>query len=241
MECNPDLSDDISSKEVIMGQDDCLFQQNLNENHSIQEKNQVEKRLKIIKINKGIQKRLKEDYKLYVFLKVFISKNNLTNEDIDIKELDLEKNYMGNEGFKFLNSIEFTQLNKLNLYWNYISDLSTLAKGRYKELTELNLSKNGISDISIFEKVNLKELLKLDLSNNEISDIKVLEKVNFINLKELNLEYNKISDLSIFEKVNFKELNKLNLNNNRIYDINALEKANFKKLKELNLKTKNAL
>ena len=148
-----------------------------------------EKRLKIIKINKGIQKRLKEDYKLYVFLKVFISKNNLTNEDIDIKELDLEENYMGNDGFKYLNSIEFTQLNKLNLYWNYISDISTLAKGRYKELTELNLSKNEISDISIFEKVNLKELLKLDLSNNEISDIKILEKVNFINLKELNLEY----------------------------------------------------
>ena len=124
-----------------------------------------------------------------------------TNTDeilLRAKELNLEENYMGNDGFKYLNSIEFTQLNKLNLYWNYISDLSTLAKGRYKELTELNLSKNGISDISIFEKVNLKELLKLDLSNNEISDIKILEKVNFINLKELNLEYNKISDLSIF-------------------------------------------
>ena len=56
-----------------------------------------EKRLKIIKINKGIQKRLKEDYKLYVFLKVFISKNNLTNEDIDIKELELKNKDIRNE------------------------------------------------------------------------------------------------------------------------------------------------
>ena len=119
------------------------------------------KKLKIIRLNKRIKERLnitKEDYKTYEFLKEFNLRNNLNIEDINIKELDLKEKYIGNEGFEYLNKIKFNQLNKLNLYWNYISDISILAKENYKELKELNLSKNEISDISIFEKVNFKEL-----------------------------------------------------------------------------------
>jgi hypothetical protein len=43
MECNPDLNYDISSKEVLIVQDDFLFQQNLNDAQSGQKKNSEEK------------------------------------------------------------------------------------------------------------------------------------------------------------------------------------------------------
>ena len=46
MECNHDLSDEISSKEVLMENKDFLFHQNLNLNHAqtIEKKNSVEKK-----------------------------------------------------------------------------------------------------------------------------------------------------------------------------------------------------
>ena len=57
-----------------------------------------------------------------------------------------------------------------------------LERVEFKELQQLNLSDNKISDIKILGKVNFKELQQLDLSYNKISNINILEKVN---LKEL--------------------------------------------------------
>ena len=133
--------------------------------------------LNIIKLNKRIKKRLnikKEDYDKYI-LEEFNFMYNL-NIDINIKEYKVKDKYITNKGLKYLNAVKFNNLNKLNLYWNYISDISILDKENYKELKELNLGKNEISDISILEKVNFNELNKLDLSQNRISDINVLEK-----------------------------------------------------------------
>jgi Leucine-rich repeat (LRR) protein len=163
------------------------------------------KKLNILRFNKRIKKRLnitKEDYDKFI-LEEFNFMYNL-NIDINIKEYEVKDKYITNKGLRYLNAVKFNNLNKLNLYWNYISDISILDKENYKELKELNLGKNEISDISILEKVNFNELNKLDLSQNRISDINVLEKSNLKKLKELNLKSNNISNISI---LNLPELN----------------------------------
>ena len=122
------------------------------------------KKLNIIRYNKRIKERLdikKRDYKEYELLKEFNKKYYLNIEDIDIKELNLNKCHIRNEGLKYLNKINFNQLNILDLSDNDISDISILEKVNFKELKELNLSWNDISDISILEKINFKELNKL--------------------------------------------------------------------------------
>ena len=148
----------------------------------ILEKIKNKRKLNIIKYNKIIKAKLninKEDFEIYITLKEFNNKYKTNIEDIDIRELNLRWKNIGNEGLKDLAKIKFKELNKLDLSWNKISDISVLEKVNFKELNKLVLNGNKISDISILEKVNFKELNKLDLSYNEISDISVLEKVNF--------------------------------------------------------------
>ena len=87
MECNPNISDEISSKEVITAQDDCLLQ-NLNENHSIEEKNEVEKESHINKI-------IDHDSFEKAFNEIFLKKSNeIEPEEIDppVIEYQTEKN-----------------------------------------------------------------------------------------------------------------------------------------------------
>ena len=148
----------------------------------ILEKIHNKRKLNIIKYNKIIKAKLninKEDFEIYITLKEFNIKYKTNIEDIDIRELNLSGKYIENEGLKDLSKIKFKELNKLNLSYNEISDISVLEKVNFKELKELNLNSNEISDISVLEKVNFKELKELYLMNNEISDISVLEKVNF--------------------------------------------------------------
>ena len=120
------------------------------------------RKLNIIKYNKKIMIKLdinKKDFEIYITLKEFNNKYKINIEDIDIKELKLNRGYIGNEGLKDLVKINFNNL----------------------EL--LDLSGNEISDINIFEKVNFKELKGLALNKNNISDIKILEYVNFEKLE----------------------------------------------------------
>ena len=124
----------------------------------ILEKIHNKRKLNIIKYNKIIKAKLninKEDFEIYITLKEFNNKYKTNIEDIDIREINLSRINIENEGLK------------------------DLAKIKFKDLNKLYLRSNKISDISVLEKVNFKELKKLDLSSNEISDINILEKVNF--------------------------------------------------------------
>ena len=105
------------------------------------------RKLNIIKYNKRILIRLninKEQFENYIILKEFNKKYNTNIEDIDIKQLNLKDKKIGNEGLKILFKIEFKELNKLDLSYNEIVDISILEKVNFKELKELNLSRNGI-------------------------------------------------------------------------------------------------
>ena len=125
----------------------------------ILEKIKNKRKLNIIKYNKIIMAKLninKEDFEIYIALKDFNDKYKTNIEDIDIRELNLNGKFIENEGLKDLAKIKFKELNKLDLSWNKISDISVLEKVNFKELKELDLSYNEISDISVLEKVNFK-------------------------------------------------------------------------------------
>ena len=128
------------------------------------EKIKNKRKLNIIKYNKRILVRLninKEEFEIYIGLKEFNNKYNTNIEDIDEKELNLSKRYLGNEGLKDLIKIKFKKLKKLDLSGNNISDISILEKVDFKELKVLDLSRNKISDISILENYLKKRELVL--------------------------------------------------------------------------------
>ena len=144
------------------------------------------RKLNIIKYNKRIKDKLKiniKDYKIYISLREFNIKYNINIEDIDEKELNLSKRYLGNEGLKDLCKIEFKELKILCLGSNYISDINALENAKFEKLEILKLGNNNISDINILEKVNFKELKILKLFKNNISDLNVLDKLKFKKLK----------------------------------------------------------
>ena len=77
MECNHDLSDEISSKEVLMENEDFLFQQNLNDAQTIKNKNSVEKEIHINKI-------IEDESFEKAFNEIFLKKGNeIVPEEIE--------------------------------------------------------------------------------------------------------------------------------------------------------------
>ena len=90
------------------------------------EKINNKRKLNIIKYNKRILARLninKKNFEIYEILKEFNDKYETNIEDIEIKELNLNKEYIGNEGLKDLIEIKFKQLIKLDFSYNEISDI----------------------------------------------------------------------------------------------------------------------
>ena len=81
------------------------------------------KKLNFLKYNKRIQKRLdinKDEFKPYPILKEFNQKYKTNIEDIDREELNLEKKYIGKEGFNDLIKIKFKNIDLMNLNFNNI-------------------------------------------------------------------------------------------------------------------------
>ncbi len=63
-------------------------------------------KMKIVKYNKNVQKRLniyKEDYEKFVIIKEFNTKYNLNLNDIDEKVIDLHEKNSGEEILKYMN------------------------------------------------------------------------------------------------------------------------------------------
>ena len=171
----------------------------------------------------------------------FNKRFHLNFKDFKITELDLGDKIIGNEGLKYLcENIKFTNLKKLYLNGNKITDIKSLEKAKFDNLEVLNFGLNNISNINILEKVGFKELKELYLNFNKISDIKILSKLKLQKLEILHLGDNNISNnINILEKVNSKELKELYLNNNDISDIKVLSKVKFEKLELLDLSGNN--
>ena len=151
-------------------------------------------------------------------------KYNINIKSTRIKELDLPKVKIGNEGFEFICKIEFSELKKINLEKNDISNIDALKDLKNDKIKKLYLNDNKISDIAVLEKVKFESLETLNLNGNEISDIKVLENVKFPQLKKLGLGKNKIEDIKPLEKAKFPNISILDLNNNDISNIEIIFK-----------------
>ena len=136
----------------------------------------------------------------------------------------------------FLNKMNITNLNVLDLSHNNISDISGLISNQYQKLAMLNLGKNKISNIDILSKANFIDIRILLLYDNQISDISVLSVVPFLNLSYLNLSYNEINDINPLTNIPFNNLSKLDLSGNLISNIEPLIKMPINDLREIYIK-----
>ena len=95
------------------------------------------RKLKLVKYNKRMMNRLnitKSNFQEYEKLKEFNNKYETDIEDIDIKELNLFRKNIGNNGLKDLFSINFKGLSYVVLSSNEISDINVLEKVNFKKL-----------------------------------------------------------------------------------------------------------
>ena len=110
--------------------------------------------------------------------------------------------------------IDLTQLTKLSLDGNLISDMSPLEA--LLQLTELSLNRNLIENISTLE--SLTQLTVLSLNENPIDDFMPLE--GLTGLTHLSLNENSIDDISFCAALT--QLKVLSLENNEITDVSSL-------------------
>jgi internalin A len=116
---------------------------------------------------------------------------------------------------------KLTQLEKLSLYNNQLTDLKGLEK--LTKLTALHLNDNQLTEVpKSLEK--LTQLTTLHLERNKLTDVKGLEKLT--QLKSLSLVVNQLTDVRGLEK--HTQLRELDLRHNpdlTIAQIEELQKA----------------
>ena len=97
--------------------------------------------LKLVKYNKILINKLnitKEDFEQFKLLKEMNKKFNLDIKDIEIEELYLRYNNLGNEILEYLKKIEFKEFKELDLSDNNISDIKVLDKVKFEKLRVFN-------------------------------------------------------------------------------------------------------
>ena len=158
----------------------------------------------------------KLENKVLEFLNVKLN-INLTKEEIKI---DLNNKNIGNIELNLLSSVEFNNLEEINLSNNNISDIEFVKDFNAPKLKKLDLSFNKISNISPlkdFAKIN-NRIEKINLNNNSINNIEILKSNIFPFMKEINLDSNNLIKKDIDE---IKELiSNNNLKNNNIQESN---------------------
>ena len=107
---------------------------------------------------------------------------------------------------------------KLDLNNKNIADIefNLLSSIEFKNLEEIDLSHNNITDIKPL--LNFKALKKVDLSFNKINDILPLEELieNDINISQINLSNNNINRVNISKKISQTRNIEINLDNNNV-------------------------
>lgn len=136
-----------------------------------------------------------------------------------LEKLDLQDGYGYTSKVDFQDLKYLPQLKELNLYHNYIKDISFLKQ--LTQLQKLNIGYNYIQDYAPLR--HLIQLKSLNISNNyqeyQVQDISLL--ANLVQLQELYLQSNGIEDISVLNSLS--KLQKVNLKNNPIQNINTLQ------------------
>ncbi len=143
---------------------------------------------------------------------------SLTSLDLGTEQVSGEGYINSNHISDFSPLLGLTNLTRLALGGNSISDLSTLSGviSRLTRLERLYLNNNSISDVSVLS--GLINLERLYLFNNSISDLSSLS--GLTRLEWLYLDNNSISDLSPLSGLT--NLANLSLSHNSISDLSPL-------------------
>ena len=138
------------------------------------------------------------------------------NAPITVEEMErLRELRVADRGIRDLTGLQFaTNLNKLILETNQISDFSPLAG--LIELREININRNPVSDISPLK--GLKNLTRLLIGYTLVSDISTVR--GLTNLVELNVHKTLVTDLSPL--AGLINLTKLVFSNENLSDISPL-------------------
>ncbi|WP_270997339.1 InlB B-repeat-containing protein, partial [Listeria seeligeri] len=150
-----------------------------------------------------------------------------------VRHLDLFSNYINN--ISPLANADLPNLVRLDLGYNQVSDFSPLISGDFPQFFSLNLQNNHINDISFLADVDFPLLNSLFLGGNQINDLTPLENAHFPILKTLELNTNEVRDIRPLTNGNFPEMTRLKLEENQIDDISSLASADFPKLEYLYL------
>ena len=149
----------------------------------------------------------------------------------NVVELDLHGNRLTFEAIKYICQCQLTNLKKLNLSWNQLTDFPAEIEGLIN-LQELDFSWNQLKDLSVGI-MDLKSLRVLDFSVNQLTQEAIELICGLTDLEELNLFSNGLSGLSP-EIGRLKKLQKLNLDGNKLKDL-PVEIEGLKDLRGLQL------
>jgi len=151
---------------------------------------------------------------------------------------NLTRLYLGNNLLTDLNGLANVNLSKLTdlaLNNNQISDISLLANlTDLTNLTVLNLANNQLTDLNGLSNASLPNLTELYLANNQLTDLDGLADATLPKLTGLYLADNQLTDLNGLANINLPNLTWLYLNNNQLHNVSPL--ANLTNITELNLK-----
>ncbi|CAL8303115.1 unnamed protein product [Arctogadus glacialis] len=150
-----------------------------------------------------------------------------------LRSLDLHYNSVVNIAQKLPNC---SQITKLDLFSNRISNLSSHSIQSMKQLRYLDLAGNSLSSVP-HDLISLSSLEILYLSANNIAEVGCLDFFNLTRLKELYLVYNYIDKLDgcVFQYQ--KDLKVLDLSNNLLLELDDTFKIGLKNLEFLDLST----
>ena len=167
----------------------------------------------------GNKKEIKISDKEIIFIKDYNLDNsiNILSNVIfpDLQYINCKNCDLNDSSLSMISKLFSTNLINLNLSNNKFSDLTIFNdQETLINLKDLNLSYNNIINIESIANCKLLNLTNLDLSHNEIVDISCFENNLYFNhLEKLDLSFNKIKKLN---KIDIKTLNYLGLLNNEI-------------------------
>lgn len=126
------------------------------------------------------------EQKVLHFLNIKLNVNLTGNE----KKIDLNNKNIDDSLLILLCSIDFPNLEEINLRENNISNFEPLKD--IKNLKNIDLSFNKIEDITPLKKISEsnKEIEKLNLNNNSIYNIDLLKENIFPKIREINIDNN---------------------------------------------------
>ncbi|XP_029313243.1 toll-like receptor 22 [Cottoperca gobio] len=151
---------------------------------------------------------------------------------INVKELDLAENTIGNIQDKAFRSLQGLRI--LTLSQNKLSSVPAEIRN-LPRLEELDLSKNNIRTLECCHFTNLTKLKHLSLQHNSISALPECVFKDLIRLQVLKLQSNSITKLESAFKKYLPNLKQLHLNGNKLTTIKREEFKGLQSLQNLSL------